>query len=287
MKKTILTLSFVFIIQFISFGQATVFKGANYYGNSDNTSYFILSTVDDKELSKYAQKWLDSYGKMTEVKKNHFKLEKIKGNKWSSDLASIEVIIKSMKRSQKVIFFFLDSKGAVLNAASLKDQDAFEFIDSYTEYFFRNEELKLANYNLDNANDDLSDAKKSVEKIQKSLEKNLKEQEKLGKKLDASPEAMTKALSEKEEIVGQIVGENTDAKTAEDLSKASTTKEKEIQKIKKEKEKAESKLSQKEKDFDGLRNELTQAKSNVKSYEAVVKDAENVKKKAEKLVDAF
>jgi chromosome segregation ATPase len=287
MKKILFTCLSLFVLHFSVSAQSTVFKGASFYTGTDNTSYFVMSTIDDKDLSKYAEKWLDSYGKVTKLEKYNYKLDKIKGNKWSSELGSIEVQIKSMKRAQKIIFFFLDKSGTVLNQTAMRDQDAFEFIESYNQFCLRNEEVKLVSSNLDNANDELSDANKAFNKIQKNLEKNLKEQENLGKKLDASPEAMSKALSEKEEIVGQIVGESTSAKTVEDLNKASTIKEKEIQKIKKEKEKAEGKLSKKEAEFDVLKNELMQAKRNIKTYEAVVKDAEAIKRKAEKLLDAL
>jgi chromosome segregation ATPase len=287
MKKILISCICLLAIHTSLTAQSTVFKGASYYLGSDNTSYFVMSTIDDKDLSKYAEKWLDSYGKVTKLEKYNYKLDKIKGNKWSSELGAIEVQVKSMKRAQKTIFFFLDKNGVVLSQTNMRDQEAFEFIESFNEFCLRNEELKLVTSNLDNANDDLSDANKAFNKIQKNLEKNLKEQENLGKKLDASPEAMSKALSEKEEIVTQIVGENTTAKTAEDLNKASTSKEKEIQKIKKEKEKAESKLSKKEAEFDTLRNDLMQAKRNIKSYEAIAKDAEAIKRKAEKLLDAL
>ena len=287
MKKLRLII-FLFVIQAnFSFAQSTVFKGSNYYLGSENQSYFVMSTIDDKDLSKYAEKWLNAYGKVTKVEKNLFKLEKIKGNKWSDDLSIIHMQIKSMKRAQKVVFYFIDKNGAVLSQQAMRDQDAFEFIESYNMYVMRNEELNLVNINLENAKDDLQDANKAFAKAQKSLEKNLKEQESLGKKLDASPEAMSKALSEKEEIVTQIVGDSTSAKSMGDLNKASVIKEKEIQKIKKEKEKAESKLQKKEAEFDVLKNELTQAKRSIKSFEAILKDAENIKKKAEKLLEAL
>jgi hypothetical protein len=287
MKKILLTFLGVVLMQVASQAQSTVFKGASFYANTDNASYYVLSTIDDKELSKYAEKWLDSYGKVTKLEKYNYKLDKIKGNKWSDELGSIEVQIKSLKRAQKVIFFFLDKNGKVLSQADMRDQDAFEFIESYNQFCLRNEEVKLANANYENTKDELSDANKDFNKFQKNLEKNLKEQEKLGKKLDASPEAMSKVLSEKEEIVGQIVGDNVDPKTTEDLNKASTNKEKEIQKIKKEKEKTESKLSKKEAEFDVIKNDLMQAKRNIKSFEAILKDTENIKRKAEKLLEAL
>ncbi len=287
MKKIRIIFFILLISNLSSLAQSTVFKGTNFYLGTENLSYFVMSTIDDKDLSKYAEKWLGAYGKVNKIEKNLFKLDKIKGNKWSDELSSIDVQIKSIKRAQKVIFYFLDKNGAVLNQTAMRDQDAIEFIEGYNIYILRNEELNLTIANLENAKDNLQDANKTFNKAQKSLEKNLKEQENLGKKLDASPEAMSKALSEKEEIVTQIIGDSTSAKTIGDLNKASETKEKEIQKIKKEKEKAESKLSKKEAEFDVLKNELTQAKRNIKSYEAIFNDAEKIKKKAEKLLDAL
>ena len=122
----------------------------------------------------------------------------------------------------------------------------------------------------------ISEAKQLINKIEKQLENNLKDQEKLGKKLDASPRLLTKALSEKEDIVGKLYNDNSleiDSKKEEDLKKASTKKEKVIAKIRKEKDKALTKLEKKEKEFDLLKAELFSAKGVLKCLDRIHVDA--------------
>lgn len=284
MKFSKLSIVFVFVLFSLNTlsAQMSVFKGRTLFKDTDAATFFFFTLEDSKSLKKDLEKYLDAFGKLSTIKKNQYKLERIKGNKWSDDLNSIDVVIDDTKKMQKVNFYFLDKAEVALRSNQMKDLDAMQFVEDFQNITLKSVELEMAEINLKYANDDLSDANKDLNKIQKQLENNLKDQEKLGKKLDQNPELMSKAISEKVDIVNKM---NTDSLNvaAADLSKASTKKEKEIIKIKKDAEKAQSKLEKKEADFDALKNELFKTKSKLKSLELVQKDAEEILKRLEKL----
>lgn len=253
-----------------------VYKGQNLYGGRNALSFFMLSNQADKDLEIDLTKYLEGFGKVSAPEKNIKRLERIKDSGFSDDIVAVDVVFESNKKFQKLCFFFLDKDLKVLSPFQIRDREVIEFVEGFQRITLKNLEVKLAQENIKLAESNLADAKKSQSKIEKSLENNLKEQEKLGKKLDSTPEMLTKVLSEKEEIVGELYSEKeaeVDAKTKGDLEKASTKKEKEIQKIQKDKEKAETKLSKKEVEFDTLKDNLFKAKALVKSIESVLKDA--------------
>lgn len=255
---------------------AQIHKGQNLYHGSHEHAYFLFSNQPEKDLEVDLAEYLVGLGKVSFPDKHVIRLEKLKNNEISDDLEAIDVVFESNKKFQKLSFFFVDKDSDVLSAFQVKDRYALELVEGFQKFTLKNLEMKLAKENIKFAEANLADAKKDQSKIEKSLESNLKEQEKLGKKLDASPEMLTKALSEKEEIVGALYSDSeseSDKKAKEELEKASNKKEKEIQKIQKDKEKAETKLSKKEAEFDTLKDNLFKAKALVKSFESVLKDA--------------
>jgi hypothetical protein len=272
-------LTIAVLCMFFSQLSAQVYEGQNIHGGRNGLSYFMFSNQEEKDLQKDLEDFLKNYGKVTKPQKNLIRVEKIKTEELPTEVSTVDVVFESNKRLLKLNFFFQDKNQEPLSSFQLKKREATTFVEQFQKFTLANLEAKLAVENVKFVESNLSDAKKDQSKIEKSLESNLKEQEKLGKKLDASPEMLTKALSEKEEIVGSLYTENdteVDKKAKEELEKASTKKEKEIQKIQKDKEKAESKLSKKETEFDNLKNELFKAKSLVKSLESVLKDAQAV-----------
>jgi len=272
-------LAILILCLFFSKLSAQVHEGQNLINQKNELSYFIFSTQDQKDLEKDLEEFLKIYGKVSKPQKNVMRVEKIKSDDLPEDVSSLDVIVESNKKLLKANFFFQNKNQEPLTSLQLKKREATYFVEQFQKYTLAKLEAKLALENVKLSESNLSDAKKDQQKIEKSLESNLKEQEKLGKKLDATPEMLTKALSEKEEIVGSLYSENETEigkKAKEDLEKASTKKEKEIQKIQKDKEKAESKLSKKEAEFDNLKNDLFKAKALVKSLEVILKDANTV-----------
>jgi len=256
---------------------AQVYQGQNLHKGRNEISYFMFSNQDEKDLEKDLEGYLKGFGKTTKPAKNITRLEKIKKSELPEELETIDVIFENNKKIQKISFFFLDKNSDILSSLKLKEGEATDFVEKFQKFTFRKLEIKLAQENVRMVESNLSDAKRNESKIEKSLESNLKDQEKLGKKLDNSPEMLTKALSEKEKIVGELYTDTVaDKKAKEELEKASSKKEREIQKIQKEKAKAETKLSKRETEFNALKDELFQAKAMVKSLESVLMDANTV-----------
>lgn len=272
-------LTLVILCFFFSNLSAQVYQGQNMYGGVNKLSYFMFSNQDEKDLQRDIEEYLSRFGKTSKPSKNVTRLDKIKNSELPEELSAVDVIFENNKKNQKISFFFLDKNLDILNSVKLKEGEVNSFVEEFQKLTIEKLEIKLAQENVRMVEAALNDAKKDQLKIEKSLENNLKDQEKLGKKLDASPEMLTKALSEKEEIVGALFSENetaADKKAKEELEKASTKKEKEIQKIQKEKAKAETKLSKRETEFDALKDELFKAKGMVKSLESVLKDANTI-----------
>lgn len=272
-------LTLVILCFFFSNLSAQVYQGQNMYGGVNKLSYFMFSNQDEKDLQRDIEEYLSRFGKTSKPSKNVTRLDKIKNSELPEELSAVDVIFENNKKIQKISFFFLDKNLDILNSVKLKEGEVTSFVEEFQKFTIEKLEIKLAQENVRMVETALNDAKKDQLKIEKSLENNLKDQEKLGKKLDASPEMLTKALSEKEEIVGALFSENetaADKKAKEELEKASTKKEKEIQKIQKEKAKAETKLSKRETEFDALKDELFKAKGMVKSLESVLKDANTI-----------
>ncbi|MCP9770251.1 hypothetical protein EGI22_20290 [Lacihabitans sp. LS3-19] len=265
---------FLIAFSFIN-ASAQVYRGNNLHSGTAKSSFYIISNQDEKDLNKDLEDYLDGFGKVSSPEKYLKRLEKLKGQNIADELAYIDIVRESTKKMEKVVFFFLDKNEKALSSFEMKDREAIAFVENFQKYTLRNLEEELLKENIKLAQDNLAEANKYLSKTEKALETNLKEQEKLGKKLDASPEKLTKALSEKEEIVNELYSDPQaeEEKAKEELVKASTKKEKEIAKIQKEKEKAETKLSKKEKEFDALKDNLFDAKNRLKATSAVLEDA--------------
>lgn len=258
---------------------AQVYTGQNMHNGAEKRSYSLLSNQDSKELTDDLEKYLGRFGKVSKPGKNIYRIQNLKGNTVSTDLSYIDVVSKSTKKLEKLEFFFLNDAHNALNNHEINPGGPEKFVQEFIDFSQQNLQTRLLAENVSIAEDELKEARKDQTKIEKSIESNLKEQQKLGKKLDSSPELMTKAMSEKEEIISQLSTDSTevlDDKARTELSKASQKKDREISKIQKEAEKAESKLEKKEGELEDLKKELSAAKQKVRSLEKVLNDAKNL-----------
>ncbi|WP_367915174.1 hypothetical protein [Leadbetterella sp. DM7] len=258
---------------------AQVYVGQNLHNGVEKRSYSALTNLDSKDLTDDLEKYLGRFGKVNKPAKNIYRVQNLKGNTVSTDLSYIDVVAKSARKLEKLEFFFLNDAHNALSDNELNPGGAEKFVQEFIDFSQQRLQVRLVGENLSLAEDDLKEAKKDQGKIEKSIESNLKDQQKLGKKLDASPELVAKAMSEKEEIVTRLSTDSTvtlDDKAKSDLSKASQKKDKEISKIQKDADKAEDKLAKKEKELEGLKQELSAAKQKVRSLEKVVSDAKNL-----------
>lgn len=274
--KQILTLIFLYLSCNLIYGQNPVFTGENMHQDESKVSFYLLLNQDDKDILSDLKEFVKPNGKLIETTKNTYRLDKVTLPKISENVNAIDIKLESSKQFLKVIFFFLDVNNVAVGNLVLNQKAAENYVFNFEVFTHKSLTLKLLNIDLQSIVVKASEAKQLINKIEKQLENNLKNQGKLGKKLDASPKLLTKALSEKEDIVGKLYNDNSseiDSKKEEDLKKASTKKEKVIAKIRKEKDKALTKLENKEKEFDLLKSELFSAKGVLKCLERVHVDA--------------
>lgn len=274
--KKFLTL-ILFCISFsLIYGQNPVFIGENMHQDESKVSFYLLLNLDERDILSDLKEFIKPNGKLIETTKNIYRLDKVTLPKILESINAIDIKLESSKQFIKVIFFFLDVNNVAVGSLALNQKAAENYVFDFGVFTQKNLTLKLSNIDLKSIAVKVSDAKQLINKIEKQLENNLKEQEKLGKKLDASPELLTKALTEKEDIVGKLYNDNSseiDSKKEEDLKKASTKKEKEITKIQKDKDKALTKLEKKEKEFDVLKSELFITKGALKYLDRIYTDA--------------
>lgn len=274
--KQIILLIFLCLSFSLIFGQSPVFIGKNLHQNEAKVSFYLLLNQNENDILSDLKEFVKSSGKLIEVSKNTYRLEKVSFSKLPESVKFIDIKLEPKKQLLKVIFFFLDERNVAVGSLAFDQRAAEAFVNDFGIFTQKSLTLQLSTIDLKSINLQISDAKQLINKIEKQLESNLKEQEKLGKKLDASPELLTKALSEKEDIVEKLYNDNSseiDSKKENDLLKASTKKEKEIVKIQKDSDKALSRLEKKEKEFELLKFDLFSAKGLLKHLNSGYADA--------------
>lgn len=274
--KQIILLIFLCLSFGLIFGQSPVFIGKNLHQDESKVSFYLLLNQDENDILSDLKEFVKPSGKLIEVSKDLYRLEKVSFPKLSENIKFIDIKLETKKQLLKVIFFFFDDRNIAIGNSAIDQKLPENFVFDFGVFTQKSLTLQLSTIDLKTINVQISDAKQLINKIEKQLESNLKEQEKLGKKLDASPELLTKVLSEKEEIVEKLYNDNSseiDSKTENDLIKASTKKEKEIVKIQKDSDKALSRLEKKEKEFELLKIELFSAKGLLKHLNRGYADA--------------
>lgn len=263
MKKAIQLLLLLFITQFAS--AQTIIHGADIINGELKDGYYFLLKIDDKILETEWKAYLDTYGRTTETEKHQYTLSKFNQGLISNNDLTIVSKVSSFKDFTKIFSVVEGVKQSDFNERAFN-----EFLLNFCADANYRELIRMAETDLDEAKKFLSDAEKDQKKIERSLESNLKTQEKYGKLLDASPEKMVSLLEEKKGIVEQQIGQTADEKTAEELAKAASKKEKEIAKNQKNEAKYAKKLEKTEAAFDELKDELFAAKRIVATAEALV-----------------
>ena len=274
--KQIILLIFLCLSFSLIYGQNPVFVGKNLHQNEAKVSFYLLLNQDENDLLSDLKDYVKSSGKLIEVSKDLYRLDKVSFPKLPESVKFIDIKLEAKKQLLKVIFFFFNERNVVIGSSALDQKLVENFVFDFGVFTQKSLTLQLSTIDLKNISLQISDAKQLINKIEKQLENNLKEQEKLGKKLDASPELLTKVLSEKEDIVEKLYNDNSseiDSKEENELIKASTKKEKEIVKIQKDSDKALSRLEKKEKEFELLKIELFSAKGLLKHLNRGYADA--------------
>ncbi len=252
-------------------------SGKLIYMGKSQPAFYILSNIEQKYLIEDWKSYASGFGTNIETDKNWYAVTKLKSNAISKNLNTIIAKIEKNKNFNVVYCVFQDETKSTLTEKNIDAYKAKLFLEDFWTFAYKKEELRMAQNDLELATELVADIEKDIKKTEKSLENNLKDQENLGKKLEASPEQLTKLIEEKEQITQKMIeGESVqvDPKTAEAAKKEALKKEKEIAKNQKVEEKNQAKLVKKEADFEKLKTELFEHKNKLKEAKDYLKSKE-------------
>lgn len=265
------------LFAFTSQGQQ-IFSSLELENDEPKIAFYIFVKGDPKDLSDDISTYLNSNGKVKE--QNETKYVELNNGLGQSELVNkIAIDLIENKNYNKLVFFFLDNDEVALGQGAVRDQDREEFIYGLYDLIRKNEEARLVKDDLELAESNKNDAEKEKNKIEKSIERNLRDQEKLGKKLDASPEEISKLINEKNTVLQQKLTGAEDNEVEVDLEKLDkelSKAEKEIIKQKKKAKKNSSKLVQRERQLEDLSKELFAAQNYLRKMEEILRDKERL-----------
>lgn len=279
MKKFGLILLSIF---YFTAASAQIYIGENVHEGVSKRSYSVLSNQSEKDITQSLEIFLKEYGKVTKPERNIYRLAKPNDRTISSDLSRIDVIAKSNKSISKLEFFFLNSADNALTDHELNENGAENFVNRFINFLSDRLEQELIEQNIELAESELKEALRNQTRLRKAIENNLKAQQKLGKQLDASPELMAEAMSERDDINTLLSEENEndlDEKTVTKLERTSQRKEKEITKIAKRTKKAKRNLTKREEELEVLRKEMAEIRSLVSAYQKALVDTRSFSNK--------
>lgn len=269
----VLNLIVITLFAFAAQGQQ-IFSSLELENEEPKTAFYLFVKGDTKDISNDIDKYLSEMGKLRE--RNDIKYVDLKNGLGNSELVyTVAVDLEENKDYNRLIFFFLNRNSESLGLGQVAPDDREEFIYGLYDLVRKNEEQRLVKADLELAESNTNLALKEKEKIEKSIERNLRDQEKLGKRLDASPEELTKLINEKNTVLQEkLTGTNKaeEEVDTEKLDKELSKAEKEIVKRKKKEKKDSSKLNQREKQLEDLSQELYDAQNYLRKMEEILRD---------------
>lgn len=240
------------------------------YQGKVQISHYMFFTTDADELKRDLGVYLGKMGKMSE-EKNIMTISNIKSGNIGNSLDKMVAILEENKDFSTVNILLLDENENSLDDREINKDRFDEFMFDFYDLVYKNEEKRLAQDDLEITEKELDKAQKSVNRAEKSIEANLNAQEKLGKKLEQSPEELSKIIKEKDEIYQKILAQSEEVKEKpEELEKEMSKKDKAIIKAKDDKEKNAEKLVKKEEEFSKLTDELILARKYLEQMQQVV-----------------
>ncbi|SOE23620.1 hypothetical protein SAMN06298216_4005 [Spirosomataceae bacterium TFI 002] len=269
----VLNLIVITLFAFAAQGQQ-IFSSLELENEEPKTAFYLFVKGDIKDISNDIDKYLSEMGKLRE--RNDIKYVDLKNGLGNSELVyTVAVDLEENKEYNRLIFFFLNRNSESLGLGEVAPDEREEFIYGLYDLVRKNEEERLVKADLELAESNTNLALKEKEKIEKSIERNLRDQEKLGKRLDASPEELTKLINEKNTVLQEkLTGTNKAEEEVdiEKLDKELSKAEKEIVKRKKKEKKDSSKLNQREKQLEDLSQELYDAQNYLRKMEEILRD---------------
>lgn len=270
-KQSILALAAFLFISINALSQHILKSDHIYDGRVLETNYIFIRS-DSKQLSKDWETYLNKFGKVDESK-GEITVTDIKTGELSTYLDKMVSFIQDNKTFSTVNVLFLDENDNTLAPAQINQKELERFFYDFYDLAYFNEEVRMAEADLELAEDLMEVAKKDQGKAERNLEANLRAQEKLGKKLDKSPEELSKVISEKDEIFQELLKSSMDTTATEkssELKEEVEKKEKQLIKIKEKKDRDADRLVKREKEFPELTEKLFEARKTLEKAEQVV-----------------
>ncbi|AWV98717.1 hypothetical protein [Arcticibacterium luteifluviistationis] len=263
MKKITAFLLFICLTAASStFGQHILKSSTLYEGEVFTTDYIFIRS-EAKSLEKDWKTYLSKTGSVSDDK--DLLTVKVNSSDISRDLDKIISYIVDHKEFSAVHVILLDDNNRSLNVNQINPEALERLLFDFYDLAYYNEELRMANTDLELAEKLHDNAEKSKSRAERALASNLKSQEKYGKKLSQSPEKLAEIIHDKNEVYQQILQRDVNATDStetdpDDLDKEFSKQEKKIIKTRNLEEKNADRLIKAEKEFEGLTDDLIAAR---------------------------
>ncbi|WP_341224572.1 hypothetical protein [uncultured Arcticibacterium sp.] len=263
MKKIIAFLLLICLTATSStFGQHILKSSTLYEGEVFTTDYIFIRS-EAKTLEKDWKTYLSKTGSVSEDK--DLLTVKVNSSNISRDLKTIISYIVDHKEFSAVHVILLDDNNRSLDVNQINPQALERLLYDFYDLAYYNEELRMANTDLELAEKLHDNAEKSKSRAERALAANLRAQEKYGKKLTETPEKLAEIIHDKNEVYQQILQRDvnvTDSSKTEpdELDKEFSKQEKKIIKTRNLEEKNADRLKKAEDQFEGLTDELLAAR---------------------------
>lgn len=260
--KAFLLLICLTTASYSSLGQHILKSSTIYEGEVFTTDYIFIRS-EAKTIEKDWKTYLSKTGSVSDDK--DLLTVKVNSSTISRDLNTIISYIIDHKEFSAVHIILLDENGRSLANNQINPEALERLLYDFYDLAYYNEELRMANVDLELAEKLHSNAEKSKSRAERALAANLKAQEKYGKKLTESPEKLAEIIKDKNEVYQQILRRdvNTEDSTEtepDELDKEFSKQEKKIIKTRNLEEKNADRLKKAEDQFEGLTDELLAAR---------------------------
>lgn len=260
--KAFLLLICLTTASYSSLGQHILKSSTIYEGEVFTTDYIFIRS-EAKTIEKDWKTYLSKTGSVSDDK--DLLTVKVNSSTISRDLNTIISYIIDHKEFSAVHVILLDENGRSLAKNQINPEALERLLYDFYDLAYYNEELRMANVDLELAEKLHSNAEKSKSRAERALAANLKAQEKYGKKLTESPEKLAEIIKDKNEVYQQILQRDVNAEDStetepDELDKEFSKQEKKIIKTRNLEEKNADRLKKAESQFEGLTDELLAAR---------------------------
>jgi hypothetical protein len=245
-----------------------ILKSDVLHQNEVHTQHYMFVKADAKNVERDWKTYLSKLGKVAE-NKGEISVSGVKNSGLGSFVDRAVSSVRHEKDFSVISLLLFDDSGRSLDDKQINREGLEKLFYDFYDVAYFNEEVRMAEEDLNYANTLLKQAEKEKGKAERNVEANLKAQEKLGKKLSQSPEEISKILKEKDALYQELVQAEETEKEAEALQQKINKKDKAIVKAKQQKEKNSGKLADREKEFPKLSEELFAAKKHFEKLQQV------------------